>query len=129
MPTARGKGLALLVCLVTGVLILHTAITGHHSTINISGSLPQWVFSCRPYDPGTRLTVGMYVRFLPPQRAHVLARTTGVTLPTNIRWIKQVTAVDASGVFVQGTHPDSFDSRHWGALLPTEIQEVCTPWW
>lgn len=129
MQTIRGRGLALLVCLVMAALILHTAITGQHSTINLTSSLPQWVFSCRPYATGERLVVGIYVRFLPPQRVQALVHARGAAINTDIRWIKQVTAVDSELVFVQGTHQDSFDSRHWGPLLPTEIQEVCVPWW
>jgi type IV secretory pathway protease TraF len=129
MQTTHGRGLAFIVCLVTGALILHTALTGHHSTVNLSGSLPQWVFSCRPDDVSKPIKVGAYVRFLPPRRVQAMVRMRGKPINTGIPWIKQITAIGPSGVFVQGTHPDSFDSRHWGPLLRQEIQEVCVPWW
>jgi type IV secretory pathway protease TraF len=130
---SRGSWLALVVVGVVGGLMAHTWLTGQHTTINLTGSLPQWAFSCRPYQQGQSLGVGMYVRFLPPVRVQNALRTRGVVISGTIPWIKQVTAVQEgeSGrmVLVEGTAPDSFDSRHWGPLLVTEIQEVCVPWW
>ena len=128
MKAYRGSYLAAAVCVTVGALILHTALTGHHSTINLTNSLPQWVFSCRPYTAEERLDVGMYVRFLPPEQAQAILRTAATRINLHVPWIKQVTAIGEGWVFVEGTHPDSFDSRRWGPLRLTQIQEVCIPW-
>jgi type IV secretory pathway protease TraF len=111
----------------------HTWFTGQHTTINLTGSLPQWAFSCRPYAGRQPLGVGMYVRFLPPVRVEDSLRARGVAVSGTIPWIKQVTAISSGEagvqVMVEGTAADSFDSRHWGPLRTAEIQEVCVPWW
>jgi type IV secretory pathway protease TraF len=128
---SRARWTALGVCLWIGVLVVHTELTGQHTTLNLTGSLPQWAFSCRPYDARVLLTRGIYVRFLPPPHVHEVLQARGVS-PT-IRWIKRVTEVwqeegREARVFVEGTHPKSFDSRQWGPLRVSEIQEVCEPW-
>jgi type IV secretory pathway protease TraF len=128
---SRGNVVAVGVSLWVVGLVIHTQLTGQHSTVNLTGSLPQWVFSCRPSRGSPPLTRGMYVRFLPPPQVHEVLRVSGVH-PTT-RWIKRVTAVwQEEGrepmVFVEGMHPKSFDSRHWGPLRVADIQEVCEPW-
>jgi type IV secretory pathway protease TraF len=128
---SRARWVALGACLWVGGLVVHTQLTGQHSTLNLTGSLPQWVFSCRPYHAGQQLAVGMYVRFVPPQHVHEVLQAKGVN--PQVRWIKRVKDVQqeegmATLVFVEGTHPKSFDSRQWGPLGLSAIQEVCEPW-
>jgi type IV secretory pathway protease TraF len=129
----RGRWLAVAAAVVVGGLVLHTWVTGQHTTLNLSGSLPQWAFSCRPYNEAQPLGLDMYVRFRPPVRVVARLQARGVDVNPAIPWIKQVTMVwddaDGQAMLVEGTAPDSFDSRQWGPLRTSEIQEVCVPWW
>ena len=101
-------------------------ITGEHVVMNITHSLPNRAFLCKAYDKKLSIIPGQYVRFHPPQRVKDVAHKSYPDLPLTISWIKQVDSVKEDAVFVLGTHPESFDSRHWGPLFISEIDETCT---
>jgi type IV secretory pathway protease TraF len=130
---SRARWIALGVCLWIVGMIMHTQLTGQHTTFNLTGSLPQWAFSCRPYHAGQPLTAGMYIRFAPPPHVQELLRAVGVVIHPKVRWVKRVKEVwheegRETVVFVEGTHPRSFDSRQWGPLVISDILERCEPW-
>jgi type IV secretory pathway protease TraF len=118
-------GAGMWVSLMLGLAIFH--FQGGRLYWNIGISLTPGLYAC--WGRRTPLEPGMLVRFQPtPEHYARVQQAYGDTAVPPI-WMKQIVRVESTGVWVEGSHPRSWDSRHFGPVAPHQITGTCTALW
>jgi type IV secretory pathway protease TraF len=96
---------------------------------NVGYSMPHGLYWCKPESSVSPLQSGTVVIFTPT--AHILSlyrAQSGQESPT-LPWLKKVIRQEGDDLYVEGTHPRSFDSHIFGAIPRVAVQRICAPLW
>jgi type IV secretory pathway protease TraF len=98
---------------------------------NMTRSVPTGFYWCKPEHSTTPLPPGTFVIFVPPVRiVEAFRQQPGHRHEdANYPWLKKVIRQDGDDLFVEGTHPRSFDSHIFGPVPRVAVQRICIPLW
>lgn len=113
------------VSLLLGAAVVH--VQGGGLYWNTGMSLPPGLYRC--WAPGAALEPGMLVAFRPAPAHYAMVQQAYGTQAVPAVWMKQVIRWDGEEVWVQGTHPRSWDSRHFGPIPRERITGTCAAVW
>jgi type IV secretory pathway protease TraF len=111
--------------LMLGLAIFH--FQGGRLYRNVGISLKPGLYAC--WRLRGALSPGMLVRFQPaPEHYALVQQAYGDTAVPPV-WMKQIVRVESTGVWVEGSHPRSWDSRHFGPVDARQITGTCAAVW
>jgi type IV secretory pathway protease TraF len=98
---------------------------------NKSRSMPGGWYWCAFEDSNVILTPGTIVLFTPTQamRTDFLERVGPRYEDARLLWLKKVIRQEGDNLYIEGTHPLSYDSHLFGPIPRVSVKRTCTPLW